>query len=307
MRNNEVGWEHECWNLMVSQNFEQGLKLRDLHFTESFFKYKSLSENTLTSISEGFIWMADINTLNDPFECSVQFDNLSSLKKLFSSPTFRENFNKRTGSTLNDGEIDAIITDESPYKTFGDICKRKGASVSLAPEEQLSAIQNSWQQIIDETNLNIRICSFSTVKDSLLLWAHYADQHKGISIEYDFIDNEEIRPFLLPIVYTNDVYKLEVLEDLNTLTKIGSTLLKAQDWSYEKEWRVTIAKKPNYFPQRIKTEKPRAIYLGTRFQNNKAELLSEFWRITKELNIPVYQMGKHPTQYKLLPKAEVTH
>src|SRR6185437_5788583 len=108
-----------------------------------------------------------------------------------------------------------------------------------------SKIQNRWLEIISETNKRLRICSFSVTKSSLLLWSHYASEHKGIAIEYDFIDTGEIRAFIQPIIYRDKVHKIGIFEEYSTMQMVCSSLIKSKEWEYEKEWRLTIFKQRN--------------------------------------------------------------
>nr|WP_254230553.1 DUF2971 domain-containing protein [Vibrio coralliilyticus] len=76
------------------------------------------------------------------------------------------------------------------------------------------------------------------------MWSHYAEQHKGFCIEYDrnpsnlLGDNNT-----LPVRYTNrlPVFSLQsiVSSDLNNRKEYMRSLVlsKAQEWSYENEWR----------------------------------------------------------------------
>jgi hypothetical protein len=166
----------------------------------------------------------------------------------------------------------------------------------------LEKVNNRWKQIVKETNEKIRICSFSISKQSLLLWSHYADEHKGIAIEYDFLDTELIRTFIQPVVYRKQIEKIGFFEEYNTMKMVGSSLIKSRDWEYEEEWRLTIFKQKDNFPQKVNVPIPKAIYLGTRFELNSEKLKKELFEIAEKREIPIFQMIKHSNEYKL--KAE---
>lgn len=156
-------------------------------------------------------------------------------------------------------------------------------------------------QIIEETNHDIKICSFSEINDSLLLWSHYADEHKGICVEYDLMrESPEVNAFLQPLIYSDKIHKIETFEELTSLQKIGYTLIKAKDWEYEKEWRITVLKDNNILPDKLAVSKPKAVYLGTRFDQNDENLIREFLDLLNERSIPYFKMTKHNTEYKLI-------
>ena len=284
----------------MSKNDESAFELKDRNFPPSFFKYRSLTERNIKMISESKIWLAEISSLNDPFECSLQFDSNDSLRLFYGNKNFHETFKSKFGIELTQKEISKLTNSNDPHETYKTICLNKGISLNLSKEEQFRKIQNKWVEIIEETNENMRICSFSELNSSLLLWSHYADEHKGICIEYNLAEEDEIRPFLHPIVYREKIHKINTFEEFSVLTKIGSTLIKSKDWEYESEWRLTIFKQQNKFPQDMELAKPKAVYLGTRFHLNEENCKIKLLDALKQLDIPVFKMTKHPDEYKLI-------
>jgi len=153
---------------------------------------------------------------------------------------------------------------------------------------------------MEESNSNLRICSFSLTNSSLLLWSHYSNEHKGICIEYDFEDIDEIRTFIQPVIYRDKVHKIGLLEEYTTMQLIASSLIKSKEWEYEHEWRLTIFKQKKYFPQTMTVPLPKAIYLGTRFHLNLEQHKKQLFKYVEENKIPIYQMGKDPNEFKLI-------
>jgi len=302
----DTDWIKIYWDFMIKEDFENAIPLKDLHFPESFFKYRRLSEKTIETLEDNYIWLAEISSLNDPFECSIQFDNDECLREYYASKKFITNFNSITGQDLTKQEIEILTTDEKPYERFIEICGKRKIQLQLTAKQQIDKIQQRWKEIIDESTQNLRICSFSTVKYSLLLWSHYSLDHKGICLEYNFQNHELVRPFIQPVLYSDKVHKIGKFEDYTTMQMIGSSLIKSIDWKYEREWRLTIFKQKEKFPQKVTVEKPKAIYLGTCFYKNDKKLISKFLGIAKNKNIQVYQMDKHPTEFRLIEKKNTT-
>jgi hypothetical protein len=298
-------WTELYWRLMLAENFEDAILLKLKNFPKSFFKYRQLNERTIDNIQNNYIWLAEINSLNDPFECSIQFDNNECLRKYYSSIDFYNFFKKLTGQSLTNQDIKRLKHSQEPFLEYKKICNNKKIPFNLSPEEQLNKVQKRWAEIVDETNRNLRICSFSLTKNSLLLWSHYSNEHKGICIEYDLIDDESIRAFMQPVIYSDKVHQIDLFEEYTLMQMIGSSLIKSTDWEYEQEWRLTIFKQKDNFPQKMATPKPIAIYLGTRFYSNNEELKHKLFDIANECKIPVYQMQKHPNEFKLIEAAKV--
>lgn len=131
------------------------------------------------------------------------------------------------------------------------------------------------------------------------MWSHYADYHKGFAIQYDFrnlvsqclyCDNlkqcESLYTLdVYPVIYGNkrldatemifEFLKHEafnaqlpfVTPDILFYTK--ASLLKSNDWKYEKEWRLICdCSKPKSAIKFL----PKAIYLGSRISEINEKL-----------------------------------
>lgn len=93
------------------------------------------------------------------------------------------------------------------------------------------------------------ISSFSETQRNLLMWSHYASQHKGICIGYDaeMLLAESDYHELKKVNYDTTIFEPELLNDLEKLNDIFSpdfkpfldrlVTTKSNDWSYEKEHR----------------------------------------------------------------------
>ena len=285
---------------MIAEKFDDAIDLKLAHFPKSFFKYRHLTERTIDLIENNYLWLAEINSLNDPFECSIQFDNDACLRKYYGSPDFHNFFRNLTGHFLTNQDIKKLTNSQKPYSEYIKICHNKRIPLNQSPEEQLIKVQKRWTEIVDETNKNLRICSFSLNKSSLLLWSHYSDEHKGLCIEYNFFDDDSLRAFMQPVTYRDKIHKIDIFEEYTTMQMIGSSLIKSRDWEYEQEWRLTIFKQKDNFSQKKVIPKPTAIYLGTRFNVNDEKLKHKLHKIANNSNIPVYQMQKHPNEFKLI-------
>jgi hypothetical protein len=285
---------------MAADNIEEAIPLKLENFPKSFFKYRCLTELTLQALDQNYIWLAEIAALNDPFECSIQFDNDECLRKFYGSTQFQRHFSKLTGHILTPENVQELTNAEKPFLAYQTICNSKRIPFSQTSEEQLSKVQSRWAQIVEEANQNLRICSFSLINSSLLLWSHYASEHKGIAIEYDFLDVDGVRTFVQPVVYSNRIHKIRLFEDYSVIQLVAASLIKSKDWEYEQEWRVTEFKKRQNFLQKMSVPNPTGIYLGTRFHQNEKELKDRLFAICFARKIPVYQMSKHPNEFRLI-------
>lgn len=307
MKQTDNNWTKDYWDFMVKEDFESAIPLKDSHFPKSFFKYRALNDKSIDILGQSYVWLSEISLLNDPFECTIQFDNDKCLREFYGSEKFQSSFGFATGHTLSKREIETLTTSKKPYDEYIKICSLNSIPLDQTADQQLKKVQNCWTEIVDETNRNLRICSFSLTNSSLLLWSHYSDEHKGICIEYDFQDHDQIRPFIQPVIYSDKVHKIGLFEEYTTMNMIASSLIKSKDWEYEQEWRLTIFKQKEEFPQKMNTPKPKAIYIGTRFSTNKEDLKAQLIKIAKDNDIPLYQMTKDTNEFKLIAGQSYYH
>jgi hypothetical protein len=300
MKSANRDWAKKYIEHMIQEDFKSGLFLRDQYLPTSVFKYRRLNKWTIDGLKNKQLYMAQIGSLNDPFECSLQFDNDACLRLYFASKLFQDGIKNKFGLELTAHELDRVIRSERPYVTYTALCKTKGIQLNMSAEEQISAVQRRWSKILDDIKKDVRVSCFSEKNDSLLMWSHYADEHKGICIEYDF-QNTHVGTFLSPVAYSNEIYKIKTFEDLNPLQQIGASLTKCKDWEYELEWRYTPIKpadKP--LPERVDVPVPIAVYLGTRFEKNEPVFKTELLKLLEEQKVKVYPMKLHPSEYKLI-------
>lgn len=298
-------WVKKYMDFMLSNDLENGLALKNKNFPTSFFKYRTLNDYTLESIEYNSLWLAAINSLNDPYECLLLLDNDESLRAFFSDKNFSKNFKDMFGLEISESDIKEIIESEKPYEAYVSFCTIEGIALNVSPPKQIELIQKRWDEIVESGKENIRICSFSERNDSLLMWSHYANQHQGICVEYDFLDDNEFRAFLQPVFYDDKLFKLKTMDHVTGLSQLIGSLVKSKDWEYENEWRLTLLQTVTK-KEKIQSSNPKAIYLGPRFKLNNNYKILQLQRICGQHNIPVFQMKIHPTEYKVIVDHEVT-
>ncbi|MFT5581477.1 MAG: hypothetical protein ACI9G9_000728 [Psychromonas sp.] len=168
----------------------------------------------------------------------------------------------------------------------------------------------------DETNTGIygnlrssmRICCFSKNRDEILMWSHYADEHRGVCLEFECGENTDFLGSIFNVEYENNLTKIDNVE----LTKNGNLLInnetngkwvrrKLGTWKYEEEVRKILIDDHNSsngltrdFPGKLA-----ALYFGIRASNEYIELIQnitsneedlKYFKV--ELNIETGKMSK---------------
>lgn len=104
------------------------------------------------------------------------------------------------------------------------------------------AIQR-WSPAIDSFfNLNVGVLCLSEVRDSILMWGHYTENHRGFVVGFDpdhpFFSKRSSEDddfgFLRWVNYQPQ--RPQVM--LSDTTSIAWFQTKSTDWAYEKEWRI---------------------------------------------------------------------
>lgn len=152
----------------------------------------------------------------------------------------------------------------------------------LAVKESMEQFnQDKESESIQES---IFIACFSEKCDSMLMWSHYGDEHRGICAGYNL--HELIEKYnCFPIIYSKKMPQRKVLNINNKNMLYESILTKSEDWSYEAEWRVINIDENSRGEngKLIGFVKPVSIYLGKR-QNDTVEKNHERFNIIKQQN-----------------------
>lgn len=174
----------------------------------------------------------------------------------------------------------------------------------------------------------------SECNNSTLMWSHYAKQHEGICLEYDFKrlrdDPYEIVNHLMPVDY---VEKRRFYRDINRLIECSKDLqdaidghyvydgeepfddiiplflTKSKEWEYEREWRIIFSKKQMYdvddavlYSGNIQMKCLSAVYLGYRVHPEVRKNIIEICKRISEKSekISVFQARLDDVGYDIL-------
>ncbi|MBP3496061.1 MAG: DUF2971 domain-containing protein [Clostridia bacterium] len=306
---------------------------------KSLFHYRRCSEYTIEAFRENKIYFNTANNFNDPYDCLVycdidaisrnitnmiEFPNIQRLQRNINSTEFLntkpvqmpQEKAEQLIETLKGKDLQ-IIVDSIPKESWGAL-----ASILKDTVKELATSYKNYYQT------EMPLVCLSEKYNNVLMWAHYADNHKGFVIEYDsntlktdcmqcpqgkdFTTCPEWKQvMLLPILYTNQRYDATQYIYDNTLIKIFNmtgiknvwqlkddfaqykiNIFKQKSWAYEKEWRLQLYKtnRDNF----IKA-KPAAIYLGCRISKCYEDILVKY---AQEQHIRIYKMNENSSNLK---------
>lgn len=227
------------------------------HIPRYLYKYGRFdSSYWKDTIFKGKIHLSRAIVFNDPFDCKANFD----YKKAVNEGRFREKLLEKY--------------------TQHDI--------------ELLSQNDIYQNVIQGMREDVFVFCFSEVWDSILMWAHYANNYTGYCIEYDISKVKEYMKYnLYPVLYEKEYINItENLINCNKNTGLICNLSKSVDWAYEKEWRIVeYRENPFYYRKAIKS-----IYLGCNCSNVHK---NEITKWAKDNDKEIYLVEPAKTQYKL--------
>jgi len=164
-------------------------------------------------------------------------------------------------------------------------------------EPELEKVHEALDNVISRVR-EIGIYSLSASYNDELLWAHYANSHKGFCIEYDLDLLLESYPtdkvYSFPIKYSKNPPEVAVSdmsdkEGISIVKKLAGN--KSRKWDYEKEYRI-ITQKSGEHSYNFRAVK--AIYFGLRmFDDWKEEMMNTL----KGRGIEYYQINQVKGKY----------
>jgi Protein of unknown function (DUF2971) len=115
-----------------------------------------------------------------------------------------------------------------------DQIKAKISELAASPQKVEQEFKKMNENIYEGISKKYRVYCLSEVDDSLLMWSHYGDSHKGICMEFDasktpFMPGEIAQK----VQYADECPKLDVASN-----DYSALITKSKIWDYELEWRL---------------------------------------------------------------------
>ena len=169
---------------------------------ELLYKYREFSENTDKIILNSELYFASHNSFNDPFDCNLQFREISS----YSDKEF-ENYCQE--------ELEKGV-DKEKYLT--DLSKK-----------------------LIKAKSEVGILCLSRNKKNILMWSHYAKNHEGLCFGFEdikdiFYKDNKITYIIVKYPKSKDYELISLLREKGEIRRMFTT--KSELWKYEKEIRL---------------------------------------------------------------------
>jgi hypothetical protein len=200
------------------------------------YKYRSFSVNSLRLLTQAEIYYSDPKAFNDPLDCNptVKVDvDRASLERLCHKLL--------VNSGVNEGEAAESIKDFRDMSAeYGN--QKTDRHVKRYLNEKLLA--SEIKRLYDAEMGRKGVFSLSETWNSPLMWSHYADEHRGICLEYD--TRHIPHPGIAAVDYSSprsvkasDLIKWKIEGSSEAERRVHNRYFfaKSPQWQYEKEWR----------------------------------------------------------------------
>ena len=265
---------------LSTEQVDEEVMNKNEHLKKPLYQYTKVKHSE-DLINNNLMFMRNLDQLNDPLEGDLkcEFDNMIK-----------------------------ITLDEEIFKDVSE--EEKEIIKSEYKKMEIKKYKIGW----DKVKGTVSIACFSEKYDINPMWAHYADNHKGVCIEYNFWEDKLLRDICFPVYYVDKAYNnyicLKILKEFKAKNRLISQLFlkKGKYWNYEKEWRIVI---PNNFKsdklnfrwknrkRYLEFLKPKSVYLGYNINNDDKKYMKSLCR---DYDIKIYQMIKDDYGYNLKAK-----
>lgn len=244
----------------------------------SIYKYFRDDQRNVEAVKSNKLWYSAPCKFNDVFDCDILIDEKAILNSALKQ--FPDRRGVRPGSPVWK-EVQKKIVKEIP----------------------------TLRATLDGLKTKTGIACLSESDDSILMWSHYANNHRGMCVEYDLLKiNEQLCFSPVPVVYGGErvhfgTIEPDKFEAESHRVLIESLTTKSQEWDYEREWRIIRddgACGPKWDANKngalLDMVRPNSIILGCMA---KPKLEEEIKAYCNEERINLYKMRKSNERYEL--------
>jgi hypothetical protein len=253
---------------------------------EILYKYRSWPEKCGRNrfqrriLTKNEIYFSSAEQFNDPFDNSLPFRYKES------DLTHQNLYNKlfligrRNWPNMTDEQLQKICIERINSGAFEN--------------------GNFWKENADRNIKSVKsslgIFSLSAVNDSILMWSHYADSHRGYCIGFDSDILFRLSGSLGNVIYDNRFPVIGLFDDsLEGFVRFFIT--KSESWSYEQEYRIL---KTNFAKKTITFTNDciKQIILGCKMKPSKKKEVRDIV-VSKFMNAEIFEAEMNSTDFKI--------
>lgn len=192
------------------------------------FKYRTFDKYAFEMIDDGYVYLAPVKGLDDPFDCLNDF----TINDFYNEKTHKitpkavdfiiklvcpKGIQNLSAKGVKKLALQCIKEDGIDYDKVLKIVTSNGVLTRTEVEPlfvALNTFNENFERVIKSAKLDgfaksamspgdrVGICSFSEKRDNKVMWSLYGKNYEGYCIEYDIPKRQEITPNLCPVIYT---------------------------------------------------------------------------------------------------------
>lgn len=285
---------------------------------DRLYKFRTFDENdyNLENLFNDHIWLASPRNFNDPFDSRIAIDLSFMYRKI--PPSYLRTVKEKLSDLFSDSELDSFLSNPNPFLLMAKDIEQKMLARGTITDMEVGKFSDCIVQLLSEIGENenesyrslvrdgLKICCFSSCCRNVLMWSHYAKDHEGFCVEYDFksLGSSSITcNMLYPVIYT-DIYQDrtdEIFKSSDTISNIfidtETALIKSVDWKYEQEWRLIFGNAIIENECNYQVPTATRVIAGIKISD---EHLSKLERICQSKNIPFVRARQSDTSYEII-------
>ena len=186
----------------------------------------------------------------------------------------------------------------SSLRAFNDPFEGRFALVMPPHAPESLRMHQRW--LNDMSNMIVQdsaaVCAFSEKRDDIVMWAHYADSHHGICLEFSPPRYGKMRRDLYDVRYISSFKEVQegTYSDTDALMRLVCTA-KSKHWEYESEWRV-VSTTPG--PYKFHSRALTGVILGCRVSGEHEQWVKA-WISKRKPRPRLYRASPSPDQLTL--------
>jgi Protein of unknown function (DUF2971) len=298
----------------------EALALKLANFPKALYRYRSLESlaSSLAELGDGFVFLSNPTHFSDPYD-SVLSTSLEQLEKgIF----------EKLGLEYDPG---------TEAKYFESLGEKEKIEWRAQEEFKQIAFQNLlgglWSLLYPNASLDgrdffssfrslVRVSCFTTNPNSVVMWSHYANQHRGICIEFlgssmvssatfleqihpvryaeNLFDLSQILSLLTPGIDHNEGEELSAPNSNPNSWPILAACHKSREWAYENEWRLVSLDPGNQRAPKFSLNacdiEPSRIILGAKIAHDDEAAIKE---LAQKISVPVINAQLAKDRFKI--------
>lgn len=164
---------------------------------------------------ESHLWLSHHESFNDPFDMKAHVVVEGSREE-------------------KEARLKALITDHSgaPWKRRREMLRDW---MARPPAQMAAMLAEAFRQLAGSAG----ICSFGGDPRSILMWTHYAQNHEGYCLQFEFARDPRTFGWAQEVEYKDEYPRVNFVDRSKVPDQLFTVLTrKHSGWSYEKEWRL---------------------------------------------------------------------